>query len=137
MHCVNYAKREQEKPLLFKLTLRSRSTLSQARSDTCHELLVAFGPSTIYTEGLERLRRRQVKKPKQITRGKHNKQLAILEVWLNSSLPRDYTILDNPPQIEDEGAQKPKRARKVSGTQGRQRASVGLSRNKQPMHFAQ
>ena len=47
MHCVNYAKREQEKPLLFKLTLRSRSTLSQARSDTCHELLVVFGLSTL------------------------------------------------------------------------------------------
>ena len=24
MQCINYAKREQEKPLLFKLTLRSR-----------------------------------------------------------------------------------------------------------------
>ena len=47
MHCVNYAKREQEKRLLFKLTLRSRSTLSQARSDTCHELLVVFGLSTL------------------------------------------------------------------------------------------
>ena len=44
---VNNAKREQEKPLLFKLTLRSRSTLSQARSDTCHELLVVFGLSTL------------------------------------------------------------------------------------------
>ena len=47
MRCVNYAQREQEKPLLFKLTLRSRSTLSQARSDTCHELLVVFGLSTL------------------------------------------------------------------------------------------
>ena len=47
MHCVNYAKREQGKPLLFKLTLRSRSTLSQSRSDTCHELLVVFGLSTL------------------------------------------------------------------------------------------
>ena len=26
MQCMNYAKREQEKPLLFKLTLRSRFT---------------------------------------------------------------------------------------------------------------
>ena len=32
MHCINYAKREQEKPLLFKLTLRSRLTLSRAQS---------------------------------------------------------------------------------------------------------
>ena len=47
MHCVNYAKREQEKPLMFKLTLRSRSTLSQAQSDSCHELLVVFGLSTL------------------------------------------------------------------------------------------
>ena len=98
MHCINYANREQEKPLLFKLTLRSRFTLSQAQSVSCHELLVVFGLSTLnlnrtitnrvrksqsktptyvlatlrnsntilctnsqtlYTEGLERLRRRQ------------------------------------------------------------------------------
>ena len=32
MHCINYAKREQEKPLLFKLTLRSRFTLSRTQS---------------------------------------------------------------------------------------------------------
>ena len=32
MHCINYAKREQEKPLLFKLTLRSGFTLSRAQS---------------------------------------------------------------------------------------------------------
>ena len=32
MHCINYAKREQEKPLLFKLTLRSRFTLSGDQS---------------------------------------------------------------------------------------------------------
>ena len=32
MHCINYAKREKEKPLQFKLTLRSRFTLSQAQS---------------------------------------------------------------------------------------------------------
>ena len=38
MHCINYAKGEQEKPLLLKLTLRSRSTLSQAQSAACHEL---------------------------------------------------------------------------------------------------
>ena len=31
MHCINYV-REQEKTLLFKLTLRSRFTLSQAHS---------------------------------------------------------------------------------------------------------
>ena len=32
-HCINYAKREQEKPLLLKLTtLRSRFTLSRAQS---------------------------------------------------------------------------------------------------------
>ena len=28
MQCINYAKREQEKPLLFKLTLRSRFRVS-------------------------------------------------------------------------------------------------------------
>ena len=96
---INYAKREQEKPLLLKLTLRSRSTLSQAQSAACHELLVVFGlltlnsnrtnhkprkklanqkrrhmsfrlcgartqycaliHTTLYTDGLERLRRRQ------------------------------------------------------------------------------
>ena len=98
MHCINYANREQEKPLSFKLTLRSRFTLSQAQSLCCYELLVVFGLSTLnshrthhklrkkkpiktptyvlatlqdsntimctnsqtlYTEGLERLRRRQ------------------------------------------------------------------------------
>ena len=47
MHCINYAKREQEKPLLLKLTLRLRSTLSQAQSAACHELLVVFGLSTL------------------------------------------------------------------------------------------
>ena len=47
MHCINYANREQEKPLLFKLTLRSRFTLSQAQSVSCHELLVVFGLSTL------------------------------------------------------------------------------------------
>ena len=44
---LNCAKREQEKPLLFKLTLRSRSTLSQAQSSAYHELLVVFGLSTL------------------------------------------------------------------------------------------
>ena len=47
MHCINYANREQEKPLLFKLTLRSRFTLSQAQSVSCHELLVVFGLATL------------------------------------------------------------------------------------------
>ena len=47
MHCINYAKREQEKPLLLKLTLRLRSTLSQTQSAACHELLVLFGLSTL------------------------------------------------------------------------------------------
>ena len=47
MYCINYANREQEKPLLFKLTLRSRFTLSQAQSVSCHELLVVFGMSTL------------------------------------------------------------------------------------------
>ena len=47
MHCINYANREQEKPLSFKLTLRSRFTLSQAQSVSCHELLVVFGLSTL------------------------------------------------------------------------------------------
>ena len=47
MHCINYAKREQEKPLLLKLTLRLRSTLSQAQSAACRELLVVFGLSTL------------------------------------------------------------------------------------------
>ena len=32
MHCINYAKREQEKPLLFTLTLRSRFVLSRGQS---------------------------------------------------------------------------------------------------------
>ena len=32
MHCMNYAKREQEKPLFFKPTLRSRFTPSGAQS---------------------------------------------------------------------------------------------------------
>ena len=32
MHCINYTKREQEKPLLFKLTLRSRFAPKQAQS---------------------------------------------------------------------------------------------------------
>ena len=32
MHCIKYVKREQEKPLLLKLTLRSRLTLSRAHS---------------------------------------------------------------------------------------------------------
>ena len=32
MHCMNYAKREQEKPLFFKPTLRSRFTPSRAQS---------------------------------------------------------------------------------------------------------
>ena len=45
MHCINYAKREQEKPLLVKLTLRSLFTLSQAQSISCQELLVVFGLS--------------------------------------------------------------------------------------------
>ena len=49
MHCINYANRGQEKPLLFKLTLRSRFTLSQAQSVSCHELLVVFGLSTLYS----------------------------------------------------------------------------------------
>ena len=40
-------KREQEKPLLFQLTLRSRFTLSQAQSVSCHELLVVYGQSTL------------------------------------------------------------------------------------------
>ena len=44
---LNCAKREQEKPPLFKLTLRSRSTLSQAQSSACQELLVVFGLSTL------------------------------------------------------------------------------------------
>ena len=47
MHCINYAKREQEKPLLLKLTLRLRSTLSQAQSAACQELLVVFGLLTL------------------------------------------------------------------------------------------
>ena len=48
MHCINYAQREQEKPLLFKLTLRSRFTLSRAQSRvSCHELFVVFGLSTL------------------------------------------------------------------------------------------
>ena len=47
MHCINYANRGQEKPLLFKLTLRSRFTLSQVQSVSCYELLVAFGLSTL------------------------------------------------------------------------------------------
>ena len=47
MHCINYANREQEKPLSFKLTLRSRFTLLQAQSVSCYELLVAFGLSTL------------------------------------------------------------------------------------------
>ena len=49
MHCIKYANRGQEKPLLFKLTLRSRFTLSQAQSVSCHELLVVFGLSTLYS----------------------------------------------------------------------------------------
>ena len=40
-------KREQEKPLFFKLTLRSRFTLSKTQSVSCHELLVMFGLSTL------------------------------------------------------------------------------------------
>ena len=48
---VNYAEREQEKPLLFKLILKSRFTLSQAQSDSCHELLVLFGLSTVNSNG--------------------------------------------------------------------------------------
>ena len=50
IHCpckLNCAKREQEKPLLLKLTPRSRSTLSQAQSSACRELLVVFGLSTL------------------------------------------------------------------------------------------
>ena len=47
MHCINYAKREQKIPQLFKLALRSCSTLSQAQFDSCHELLVVFGPSAL------------------------------------------------------------------------------------------
>ena len=47
MHCINYAKREQGKPLLLKLTLRLRSTLSQTQSAAYHELLVVFGLSTL------------------------------------------------------------------------------------------
>ena len=47
MHCINYANREQEKPLSFKLTLRSRFTLLQAQSVSCYELLVVFGLSTL------------------------------------------------------------------------------------------
>ena len=47
LHCINYAKREQEKPPLFKLTLRSRFTLSPAQSVSRHELLVLFGLSTL------------------------------------------------------------------------------------------
>ena len=47
MHCINYTNREHEKPLLFKLTLRSRFTLLQAQSVSCHELLVVFGLSTL------------------------------------------------------------------------------------------
>ena len=47
MHCINYANREQEKPLSFKLTLRSRFTLLQAQFVSCYELLVAFGLSTL------------------------------------------------------------------------------------------
>ena len=44
MHCTKYAKREQETPLLFKLTLRSRF---KAQCVSCHKLLVMFGLSTL------------------------------------------------------------------------------------------
>ena len=46
MHCINYAKRGREKPMLFWLTLRSRFTLSRAQS-LLSELLVVFGLSTL------------------------------------------------------------------------------------------
>ena len=100
LYCINYAKSEQENPLSFKLTLRSRWTLSRARSllswaisrvfvlstlnsnRTNHKLrkklanqkrrqmslicdsldsntILCINLQTLYTETLERLRRRQ------------------------------------------------------------------------------
>ena len=44
---INYAKREQEKLLLFKLTLESRFTLSRAQSVSCH----VCGLSTLNSNG--------------------------------------------------------------------------------------
>ena len=43
MHCMNYAKREQEKPLFFKLTLRSQRgvTMSCKKGDT-YELFFKY-----------------------------------------------------------------------------------------------
>ena len=60
MHCINYANREQEKPLLFKLTLRSRFTLSQAQSVSCHELLVVYGQSTLNSNRTKHKRRKKL-----------------------------------------------------------------------------
>ena len=42
MHCINYAKREQEKPLLFKLTLRSRFALSKAQSPFSQAICIGY-----------------------------------------------------------------------------------------------
>ena len=54
MHCINYAKREQEKPLLFKLRLTTVTfhTITSSCSLSCHKLyyiyiLVVFGLSTL------------------------------------------------------------------------------------------
>ena len=42
MHYINYAKREQEKPLLFKLTLRSRFALSKAQSPFPQAICIGY-----------------------------------------------------------------------------------------------
>ena len=54
MHCINYAKREQEKPLLFKLTDYGHISHYHKLSLSCHKLyyiyiyiLVVFGLSTL------------------------------------------------------------------------------------------
>ena len=42
MHCINYAKREQEKSLLFKLTLQSRQLHYQKLNLPSHKLYIIY-----------------------------------------------------------------------------------------------
>ena len=64
MHCINYTKREQENPLLFKLTLGHVSQYHKLNL-SCHELLVMFVLSTLNSNWTNHKLRKKLANQKQ------------------------------------------------------------------------
>ena len=104
MHCINYAKREREKPLLFKLTLRSLFTLSQAQSISCQELLVVFGLSGLNSNRTNHKPRKKLanKKCQHISEwlwGIRTRNCALI-LW--RSIQKVYSVCDTGNLMKDE-----------------------------------